>query len=71
MTKIYHYDGATDLHVERDATEEEIADLNLAMLNTQAEMEAKATKVAEVAALKLATLEKLGITAEELAAALS
>jgi len=71
MTKIYHYDGATDQHVERNATKEEIAEINAAILNNQAEVEAKESKAAEIAALKSATLQKLGITAEELAAALS
>lgn len=64
--KIYDYDHATGKGITRDATPEEIAELEAVSVN-MAEL-----KNAETAAhsAKAAVLEKLGLTEEELKAVL-
>ena len=66
MTKIYDYDHQTGQSVLRDATTEEVLELktvseNLAELKNQESLQSEAKK---------AVLDKLGLTAEELAALL-
>tara|TARA_R110000868_G_scaffold40054_1_gene138836 strand:- start:447 stop:647 length:201 start_codon:yes stop_codon:yes gene_type:complete len=58
---------ATGKTIERPLTEEEQA--NLKAIQTEAKAEAKAETTRQ--ALKIATLEKLGLTADEVAALLS
>ena len=67
MTNILIHDIATGEVIERQANETELA--NLAKINNeiQAETEAEANR----AKLKVATIAKLGLTAEEVAALLS
>lgn len=67
MTKIYDYNHETNESVLRDATAEEIAELEIVASN----MEVLKTAEIAAAATKAAVLEKLGLTAEELAAVLS
>jgi hypothetical protein len=63
---IIHVNG-----VDREATKDEIAEIEATRAEAQAE--ANANKQAEAAkqALKIATLAKLGLTADEVAALLS
>ena len=67
MTNILIHNVVTGELIEREATETELA--NLAQINKeiQAETEAETNK----AKLKAATIAKLGLTAEEVAALLS
>ena len=67
MTKIMIHNVQTGEIVERDANETELA--NLAQLATEAETQKQAE--ADRQALKIATLAKLGLTANEVAALLS
>lgn len=67
MTKIMIHNVQTGEIVERDANETELA--NLAQLAVEAEQQKEAD--ANRQALKTATLAKLGLTADEVAALLS
>lgn len=64
---ILEIDAAAQTSIERDLTDEEIAQKEL----DQAENEAKAAAEADKAAAKAAVLSKLGITEDELRAALA
>jgi hypothetical protein len=66
MMKIEIYDHATGEQITRDMTADELT-ANEAML---AENEARKQNEADRAALKKATLAKLGLTADEVAALL-
>ena len=67
MTKIMIHNVKTGEIIKRDANETELA--NLAQLSTEAEAQAQADSDRQ--ALKTATLAKLGLTADEVAALLS
>jgi hypothetical protein len=67
MTKIMIHNVKTGKIIERDANETELA--NLAQLAVEAEQQKQAD--ADRQALKTATLAKLGLTADEVAALLS
>jgi ribosomal 50S subunit-associated protein YjgA (DUF615 family) len=63
---IIHVNG-----VNREATEEEIAEIEASRAESKAEAKAKAKAEADRAKLKEETLTKLGLTAEEAAALFS
>jgi ribosomal 50S subunit-associated protein YjgA (DUF615 family) len=63
---IIHING-----IEREATEEEIAEIEATRAESKAEAKATAKVEADRAKLKEATLVKLGLTADEVAALLS
>ena len=63
---IIHING-----VNREATEKEIAEIKAAQAEAQAEANANKQTEAAKQALKTATLAKLGLTADEVAALLS
>ena len=63
---IVHVNG-----VNREATEEEIAEIEASRAEAKAEAKATAKAEADRAKLKEATLAKLGLTADEVAALLS
>ena len=63
---IIHING-----VEREATETEIAEIEATRAEAQAEADANKQADADRQALKTATLAKLGLTADEVAALLS
>lgn len=63
---IVHVNG-----VNREATEEEIAEIEASRAEAKAEAKATAKVGAELAKLKEATLAKLGLTADEVAALFS
>jgi hypothetical protein len=67
MTKIIIHNVQTGEMVERDADETELA--NLAQIQAEAQAEAQADTDRQT--LKEATLAKLGLTADEVAALLS
>jgi len=67
MTKIMIHNVKTGKIIKRDANETELA--NLAQLAVEAEQQKQAD--ADRRALKAATLAKLGLTADEVAALLS
>jgi ribosomal 50S subunit-associated protein YjgA (DUF615 family) len=63
---IIHMNG-----IDREATEEEIAEIEATRAEAKAEAKASAKLDADRATLKAATLAKLGLTADEVAALLS
>ena len=63
---IIHING-----IEREATKEEIAEIEATRAKAQAEADANKQAEADRLALKTATLAKLGLTADEVAALLS
>jgi ribosomal 50S subunit-associated protein YjgA (DUF615 family) len=63
---IVHVNG-----VNREATEEEIAEIEATRAEAKAQAKAEAKVDADRATLKAATLAKLGLTADEVAALLS
>jgi len=63
---IIHING-----IEREATEAEIVEIEATRAESKAEAKASAKLDADRATLKAATLEKLGLTADEVAALLS
>ena len=63
---IIHING-----IEREATKEEIAEIEATRAKAQAEADANKQAEADRQALKTATLAKLGLTADEVAALLS
>lgn len=63
---IIHING-----IEREATKEEIAEIEATRAEAQAEADANKQAEADRQALKTATLAKLGLTADEVAALLS
>ena len=67
MTKIYDYDHETKNSVVRDATNEEIAELEIVSANLEKLKNQESTQLAA----KLAVLDKLGLTADEAASLLS
>ena len=67
MATVVIIDAITGKTVERDQTETELAQVKA----DEAEAKARAQAEADRAALKTATLAKLGLTADEVAALLS
>lgn len=63
---IIHING-----IDREATKEEIADIKAMQTESQLEAQAQAQLIANRQTLKEATLAKLGLTADEVAALLS
>lgn len=63
---IIHING-----IEREATEEEVAEIEATRATAKAEAKALAKAEADRQALKEATLAKLGLTADEVSALLS
>jgi hypothetical protein len=61
------YDHSTGENIVRDATDEEIAELEAQRAASQAAEEDAVAKAEEDAVAKAALLERLGITAEEAA----
>ncbi len=67
MSKVTEHNAITGETIVRDITEEELAQANL----DKAEAKARTDEEANRAKLKTATLAKLGLTADEVAALLS
>ena len=63
---IIHING-----IEREATEQEVAEIETTRAEAQAEANANKQAEADRQALKTATLAKLGLTADEVAALLA